>query len=89
MVGVEKKKKKGDVGKKKKKAVVDSWEDEEVSSASESESDGETLAVVTADRTGSGLSSTRDGGDQSLARVYEAFRMVQREFDGLFFKMWA
>ncbi|KAK4038039.1 hypothetical protein C8A01DRAFT_37998 [Parachaetomium inaequale] len=88
MVGVEKKKM-GEAGKKKKKPVVDSWEDEEVSSPSESESDGETPAVVTADRTESGSSSTRDGGDQSLVRVYEAFRMVQREFDGLFLKMWA
>ncbi|KAK4151852.1 DEAD/DEAH box helicase [Chaetomidium leptoderma] len=93
IVGVDKKKM-GEGGKKKKKPVADSWEDE-VSSSSESESElekgevGETPAVLTAERTESAPGWTRDGGAQSLVKVYEAFRMVQCEFDQRFFKMWA
>ncbi len=74
-------------GRKKKMPVADSWEDEEVSSSSESEEDfvGETPARETENSP----SWTRDGGEQSLVKVYQAFQMVRREFDELFFKMWA
>ncbi len=86
MVGVEKQKM-SEGGKKKKKPVADSWEDEEVSSSSESEEDwvGETPDGETEH----GPSWTRAGGEQSLVKVYLAFQMVKREFDELFFKMWA
>jgi hypothetical protein len=85
----------------KKKPVAESWEDEELSSPSESEFEsesdsgsgkrcgGETPAVVTGGPTESAPSWARNQDGQSLVRVFEAFRMVQHEFDGLFYKMWA
>jgi hypothetical protein len=88
-------------GANKKKPVVDSWEDEELSSPSASESKsesesglekrcvGETPTVVTAELTESAPSWTRNQDGQSLVRVLEAFRMVKDEFDSLFYKMWS
>lgn len=94
-LGIVEKNKTEEKGKKKKQPVADSWEDEEISSSSESECVlekgcvGEAPAVATAEQAGSTPSWARDGGGQSLVKVYEAFRMVQCEFDGLFMKMWA
>jgi hypothetical protein len=32
---------------------------------------------------------SREGGDQSLVKVYKAFRKVEEEFKDVFKKMWA
>jgi hypothetical protein len=75
--------------KKKKKVVADSWDDEDVSSSEESEAESENAWSETTGQTGTVLTRASDGDGPSLVKVCEAFRRVQREFDDLFFKMWA
>jgi hypothetical protein len=66
--------------KKKKKVVADSWEDEDVSEGNEEDTETSAESVP---------SWGCDGDDQSLVKVYKAFRRVEEEFKGMFKKMWA
>jgi len=95
LADVEEKKRGGKpMGKGKNKLVADSWEAEALS-GSESELepeerwDGETPGLVGTEGVVGAPSWTRGEGGQSLVKVYEAFRMVQSQFDEKFLKMWA